>query len=103
MRLLNIHETQYSNLPINLKIKRAKLFVKLATILDLNIFHNSDLEKIKVFIEIHMLEDDFEYMNIEELILLRGLGFLDNSKIYELFNEEFDYLEGIPVLMWDEL
>ena len=50
-----------------------------------------------------MLEDDFEYMTIEELILLRGLGFLDNSKIYELFPEEFDFLEGIPVLMWDEL
>jgi hypothetical protein len=42
-------------------------------------------------------------MSIEDLILLRGQGFLDNSKLYELFPEEFDYLDGIPVLMWDQL
>lgn len=103
MRLLSVPENQYGNLPENHKIKRVKLFVKLATILDQNIFHNLDLEKIKYYIENRILEDDFEYMNIEELLLLRGLGFLDDSKIYELFPEEFDYLDGIPVLMWDQL
>lgn len=101
MRLLSIPENRYNSLPENLKIKRAKLFVKLTMIIEGGVFYN--LGKIRDFVELHMIEDDFEYMTIEELILFRGLGFLDNSKIYELFPEEFDYLEGIPVLMWDQL
>jgi hypothetical protein len=42
-------------------------------------------------------------MTIEELILMRSKGFVDDSKIYDLFPEEFDYLDGIPVLIWDVL
>jgi len=103
MRLMSVPESKYHYLPAKIKLKRAKMFVKLGIILDLNIFLNSNLKKVIDYMELHMLEDDFEYMTIEELILLRGLGFLDNSKIYELFPEEFDFLEGIPVLMWDEL
>lgn len=101
MRLLSLDGNRYNILSSKLKFKRAKLFVKLVTILELSVFH--DLEKIKDFVDIHILEDDFEYMTIEDLILLRCHGFLDNSKIYELFPEEFDYLDGIPVLMWDQL
>ena len=101
MRLLSIDENKYNSLPSKLKLKRAKMFVKLTFILECGLFYN--LEKVRDFVEIHMLEDDFEYMTIEELLMLRGQGFIDNSKIYELFPEEFDYLEGIPVFMWDQL
>lgn len=101
MRFLSIDENKYNSLPQKLKLKRAKMFVKLTFILERGLFYN--LGKVRDFVEIHMLEDDFEYMTIEELILLRGQGFIDNSKIYELFPEEFDYLEGIPFLMWDQL
>jgi hypothetical protein len=98
---LSLDENRYNSLSTKLKIKRAKLFLKLSTIVELNTYHN--LEKVRDYIENHILEDDFEYMSIEDLILLRGQGFLDNSKLYELFPEEFDYLDGIPVLMWDQL
>ncbi|WP_048180596.1 hypothetical protein [Methanosarcina siciliae] len=101
MRLLSVDENHYDSLPVKSKVKRAKMFVKLITILEISYFHN--LEKVRDFVEIRMIEDDFEYMTIEELIILRDHGFLDNSKIYELFPEEFDYLEGVPVLMWDQL
>lgn len=101
MRILSVPENRYDGLAEKVKIKRAKLFVKLITKLELEVLYNPD--KIRDYIEIHMIEDDFEYMSIEELLLLRCQGFLDNSKIYELFPEEFDYLDGIPVLMWDQL
>lgn len=101
MRLLSIDKNRYYKLPPKLKIKRSKLFVKLSNILELGFFHNPD--NIRDFMERHILEDDFEYMTIEELVLLRDQGFIDNSIIYELFPEEFDYLDGIPVLMWDQL
>lgn len=101
MRILSVPENQYGNLAENLKIKRAKMFIKLITMLDLEYLYNPD--KIRDFVEIHMIEDDYEYMTIEELLLLRGQRFLDNSKIYELFPEEFDYFDGVPVLMWDQL
>lgn len=99
--MLSIDENRYDSLPAKTKAKRAKMFVKLITILEVSHFYN--LEKVRDYVETHIQEDDFEYMTIEELILLRGQGFIDNSKIYELFPEEFDYLEGIPVLMWDQL
>jgi hypothetical protein len=98
---MSLHEKYYYNLPERLKFKRAKMFVKLVTILELVGFDN--LDKVREYIDIHILEEDFEYMTIEDLLLLRGHGFLDNSKIYELFPEEFDYLDGVPVLMWDQL
>lgn len=101
MRLLSITDNNYNSLPPNLKIKRAKLFVKLVTLLELETLYRPD--KIRDFIDLHMLEDDYEYMTIEELLLLRGQRFLDNSNIYELFPEEFDYLDGVPVLIWDQL
>lgn len=101
MRLLSLDENKYDNLTPKFKAKRAKIFIKLSLVLELGIFHDPD--KIRDFIEIHILEDDLEYMTIEDLILLRCNGFIDNSKIYELFPEEFDYLDGIPVLMWDQL
>ena len=101
MRILSVPENRYDNLPEKIKIKRAKLLVKLVTMLELEVLYNPD--KIRDYVEIHILEDDFDYMSIEEVLLLRCQGFLDNSKIYELYPEEFDYLEGIPVLMWDEL
>ena len=101
MRILSVPENRYGGLPEKVKIKRAKLFVKLVTMLELEVLYNPD--KIRDYVEIHMLEDDFDYMSIEEVLLLRCQGFIDNSKIYELYPEEFDYLEGVPVLMWDEL
>lgn len=101
MRILSVHEKQYYLLPTKIKIKRAKRFVKLVTLLELEVLYNP--EKIRDYIENHLLEDDFEYMSVEELLLFRCQGFIDNSKIYELFPEEFDYLEGIPVLIWDQL
>ena len=101
MRLLSINEDYYNSLPAKCKLKRAKLFVKLATILEMGVIYNPD--KIRYFIEDHILDDDFEFMNTEDLLLMRCQGFLDNSKILELFPEEFDYLDGIPVLIWDEL
>jgi len=101
VKLLSIDTNKYDLLPEQFKVKRSKLFLKLVMVLENEIFHNPD--KIREFLDIHMIEEDFEYMSIEELILLRCQGFLDNSKIYDLFPEEFDYLEGIPVLMWDQL
>lgn len=101
MRLLSVDENNYNSLPMKAKVKRAKLFIKLVTMLELEVLYNPD--KIRDFVEIRMLEDDFEYMTIEELLLLRCQGFIDNSKIYELFPEEFESLDGTPVLMWDQL
>lgn len=101
MRLMSVSESRYHYLPDKIKLKRAKMFVKLATLLEMGQLENPD--KIWNYIDSHMIEDDLEYMTIEELILMRSKGFVADSKIYDLFPEEFDYLDGIPVLMWDEL
>jgi|WetSurMetagenome_2_1015567.scaffolds.fasta_scaffold1555878_1 hypothetical protein len=101
MRLMSLPEKYYYYLPKKKKLIRAKMFVKLATILEFGNFRNPD--KIEKYIKLNLLEDDFEYMTIEELLLLRDHRLIGNSHIYELFPEEFDYLDGIPVLMWDEL
>ena len=101
MRLMSVHPSKYPFMPENLKLKRAKMFVRLATLLELG--QLDDPDKIWNYLDSHMIEDDLEYMTIEELILMRSKGFVDDSKIYDLFPEEFDYLDGIPVLMWDEL
>jgi hypothetical protein len=98
---MSVSESRYHYLPDKIKLKRAKMFVKLATLLEMGQLENPD--KIWNYIDSHMIEDDLEYMTIEELILMRSKGFVDDSKIYDLFPEEFDFLEGIPVLMWDEL
>jgi hypothetical protein len=98
---MSVSESRYHYLPDKIKLKRAKMFVKLATLLEMGQLENPD--KIWNYIDSHMIEDDLEYMTIEELILMRSKGFVDDSKIYDLFPEEFDYLDGIPVLMWDEL
>jgi hypothetical protein len=98
---MSVSESRYHYLPDKIKLKRAKMFVKLATLLEMGQLENPD--KIWNYIDSHMMEDDLEYMTIEELILMRSKGFVDDSKIYDLFPEEFDFLEGIPVLMWDEL
>jgi hypothetical protein len=101
MRLMSVSESRYHYLPDEIKLKRAKMFVKLATLLELG--QLDDPDKIWNYLDSHMIEDDLEYMTIEELILMRSKGFVDDSKIYDLFPEEFDYLDGIPVLMWDVL
>lgn len=46
MRLMSVPESKYHYLPAKLKLKRAKMFVKLGIILDLNIFLNSNLKKV---------------------------------------------------------
>jgi hypothetical protein len=101
MRLMSLNEKYYDSLPDKFKLKRAKMFVKLVTILECGMCDKPD--KIRDYVEIHMTEDDFEYMTIEDLLLLRCQGLIDDSKIYDLFPEEFDYLDGVPVLMFDEL
>ena len=101
MRLLSIPHSKYPLLLTNLKMKRSKLFVKIITILELN--KGRDIDKVRNYIENHMIEDDLEYMNIEELILLRDNGVVGYEKIFELFPEEFDFLDGVPVLMVDDL
>jgi hypothetical protein len=98
---MSVSESRYHYLPDKIKLKRAKMFVKLATLLEMGQLENPD--KIWNYIDSHMIEDDLEYMTIEELILMRSKGFVDDSKIYDLFPEEFDYLDGIPVLIWDVL
>jgi hypothetical protein len=98
---MSVSESRYHYLPDKIKLKRAKMFVKLATLLEMGQLENPD--KIWNYIDSYMIEDDLEYMTIEELILMRSKGFVDDSKIYDLFPEEFDFLEGIPVLMWDVL
>jgi hypothetical protein len=98
---MSVSESRYHYLPDKIKLKRAKMFVKLATLLEMGQLENPD--KIWNYIDSYMIEDDLEYMTIEELILMRSKGFVDDSKIYDLFPEEFDYLDGIPVLIWDVL
>ncbi len=46
MRLMSVPESKYHYLPAKIKLKWAKMFVKLGIILDLNIFLNSNLKKV---------------------------------------------------------